>query len=285
MRKLVLLMAACLSLGSIAFAQVDPGNPDSIIIGDAHVDSNGTFAFVPIWAVTDDSVAFYNLPLAWHAPLGGVHGSSGTQYFYPLTSWDERYDTLMISEGYFRMLGWCELNTDTLHPYNPPMHTNGQRQHIMTVRFNVDPNTRSQLVILDTTFDDRNHSLTFGLTDGLTEIRPQFQKGFISVGVVGVDEPTVMPVAYNLAQNYPNPFNPETNIEFSLPKDQDANLVVFNLLGQRVRTLVDGHLGAGNHTAHWDGKNESGGDVPSGIYFYRLYTSEFSQTNKMVLVR
>jgi len=277
------LVAACLIAGSAAFAQ-DPGLPDSLIIGDAHVESLGTFAFIPIWAVTDDSVNFYCIPLRWNAPLGGVQGARGTLYFPPLTSWDVTFDTLLLAEHYSRMLGFNDIIGDTLNP-KPTLLTNGQRVHIMSVRFTIDPYAPSQLVRIDTTYDPINGPITFGITDGRTEIYPCIQPGYISINRAGAEEKDIVPTVYSLAQNYPNPFNPETNIEFSLPSDQDVNLAVYNLLGQQVRTLVNGRVVAGTHTAHWDGKNERGIDVPSGIYFYRLFTSEFAQTNKMVLVR
>lgn len=283
MKRLILFVVAILFIGGIAQAQ-DPGIPDSIIVGDVAVETTSSFAFVPVWAVTDDSVAFYNLPLAWDAPFGGVSGASGTQYFFPLTSWDEKYDTLMQAEGYFRMLGWADVDIDSTP--NPVLKTNGQRTQCWIVRFQITPNRPRQLVSLDTTFDNRNGSLIMGLSDGVSEITPKFVRGWIRIGAVGVDDQgQTLPTDFVLGQNYPNPFNPETNIEFSLPRQQDVNLAVYNLLGQQVRTLVNGSMPAGQHTVRWDGRNDSGANVPSGIYFYKIYTNEFSQTNKMVLVR
>lgn len=140
------------------------------------------------------------------------------------------------------------------------------------------------MVNLDTTLDDRNGPVVLGLDDGIREVTPGVKSGYIGIGV-GVDEDITMPVTYVLKQNYPNPFNPETNIDLFLPKEQDVSLTVFNLLGQQVRTLVNSRLPAGEHTVLWDGKNDNGASSPSGIYFYRLYTPEFSQTNKMVMLR
>ncbi len=89
-----------------------------------------------------------------------------------------------------------------------------------------------------------------------------------------------MPVTYSLSQNYPNPFNPVTTISFSLPVAGFAKLDVYNIMGQRVATLVDRHLGAGEHTVTFDGR-----ETASGVYFYRLSTSEFTDTQKMVLLK
>jgi hypothetical protein len=125
-----------------------------------------------------------------------------------------------------------------------------------------------------------------GMDDGMTEFDPKFVAGSLRIRPVGVEEGNeAIPHEFALKQNYPNPFNPETNVEFALPKEQDVSLVVYNLLGQEVKTLVNTRLAAGWHQAHWDGRNEQGSDVPSGVYFYRLYTPEFSQTSKMILLR
>ena len=79
--------------------------------------------------------------------------------------------------------------------------------------------------------------------------------------------------------------NPITNIEFTLAKSGQVKIEIFNILGQRVRTLVDEHLKIGHKLVDWDGCDDSGEEVSSGIYFYQIKTSEFSQTKKMVLLR
>ncbi len=94
-----------------------------------------------------------------------------------------------------------------------------------------------------------------------------------------------IPASYSLSQNYPNPFNPETNIGFTMPKSGQLKLEIFNILGQKVRTLVDQYLKAGHKVVDWDGKDDSGKEVSSGMYLYRMTTPEFSQTKKMVLLR
>ena len=90
-----------------------------------------------------------------------------------------------------------------------------------------------------------------------------------------------VPVNYSLLQNYPNPFNSSTTISFQLPIDGDVSLKVYNTSGQLVRTLVDGYQSAGHVEAHWDGKNDSGKEVASGIYFYQLSVGNFVSMKKM----
>jgi hypothetical protein len=90
----------------------------------------------------------------------------------------------------------------------------------------------------------------------------------------------VKPQAFELDQNYPNPFNPNTNIEFSLPKTEWVTLKIFNVLGQRVATLVSEKLNPGIHKYQWQG-----GNLPSGIYYCRMQAGEFEQVRKMILLK
>lgn len=89
-----------------------------------------------------------------------------------------------------------------------------------------------------------------------------------------------LPTAYDLAQNYPNPFNPSTDISFALPNAGRVKLVIYNVLGQEVATLVDQHMDAGNHTVTWKADQYS-----SGVYFYRLDAERYTQTLKMMLLK
>ena len=93
------------------------------------------------------------------------------------------------------------------------------------------------------------------------------------------------PKAFSLAQNAPNPFNPATQIAFETPADGPVNLTVYNLLGQRVRVLVDERRVAGRYVATWDGKDEIGRPAATGLYLYRLTAPGFTQTRKMLLLR
>ncbi len=102
---------------------------------------------------------------------------------------------------------------------------------------------------------------------------------------VSADENENQPVRYHLAQNFPNPFNPSTTIRYDIKKAGKVSLKIYNTLGQEVRTLVNGYRTAGNQTVIWDGKNNQGKSVSSGIYFYRLEAGSFVKTMKMLLVR
>ena len=93
-----------------------------------------------------------------------------------------------------------------------------------------------------------------------------------------------LPPRFHLGQNYPNPFNPSTIIPYKLPVSTRVRLDVFNLLGQRVVTLVNGELPAGSHTARWNGTDASGRAVGAGVYLYRLQARGMRATHRMVLI-
>ena len=105
-------------------------------------------------------------------------------------------------------------------------------------------------------------------------------------GLQGVDDDVVtLPTETKLVGNYPNPFNPSTTIEFALSKPSDVKLDVFNLLGQKITTLVNSRMEAGNHSVIWNGRDASGNSVASGAYFYKLNTNDYASTRKMVLAK
>lgn len=94
-----------------------------------------------------------------------------------------------------------------------------------------------------------------------------------------------LPAEYLLSQNYPNPFNPSTTIDYTLPTTARIELVVLNELGQRVTTLASGLTPPGRHQAYWNGCNDSGEPVASGVYLYRLSAGEFVHSRKMLLLK
>ena len=97
--------------------------------------------------------------------------------------------------------------------------------------------------------------------------------------------PVVDPTAVNIEPNYPNPFNPSTNISYSIPDDRLVTLKVYNTLGEEVATLVNGFQTAGSYSAVWDGRNNFGQQVSSGIYIYRIVAGDFVQERKMILTK
>jgi len=94
-----------------------------------------------------------------------------------------------------------------------------------------------------------------------------------------------MPKEYELFNNYPNPFNPTTTIKYSVPKNSNVKLRVYNMMGQLIKTLVNESKAPGFYNVEWDGTNESNSKVASGIYFYRIECENFVANNKMILLK
>ena len=94
-----------------------------------------------------------------------------------------------------------------------------------------------------------------------------------------------VPLKTQLYANYPNPFNPNTTMKYDLKENSHVSLVVYNMLGQKIKTLVDVHKTAGHHSIEWDGTNDIGVQVSSGIYFYTYKTKSYTNTHKMILMK
>ena len=107
----------------------------------------------------------------------------------------------------------------------------------------------------------------------------------VTITVTSVSNEEQIPERFSLGQNYPNPFNPTTTIEYELPRDSQVVLQIYNLLGQGIRTLLNQSQPAGMHSAIWDGKNDLGRMVGSGIYIYQIQVGSSTQTRKMIFVQ
>lgn len=91
--------------------------------------------------------------------------------------------------------------------------------------------------------------------------------------------------SYSLGKNYPNPFNPATTISYQVARQGDVRIEIYNMLGQKVRTLLNGRKGPGTYEVVWNGTNNDGVEVISGIYFYRMAAGDFVETKKMILMK
>jgi hypothetical protein len=125
-------------------------------------------------------------------------------------------------------------------------------------------------------------NIVCGITDDLSP----FAVGLaIDPMDVGEEISGALPLSFGLRQNYPNPFNPQTSVEYSVPKRSHVLIEIYNITGQRVRTLVDGTVPPGTYRIVWDGKNAAGQSVASGVYLYRFQAGDHVDTKKMVLLK
>jgi len=165
---------------------------------------------------------------------------------------------------------------------------------IATLQLKVDDAAPDYLVTIDASETDlsfeangqtfsRWDRLEFADDTGGSAIIPSFSPALINIQNatdIKDGQNDNLPQSFELSQNYPNPFNPATTISFALPTKSKVRLEVFNLLGQKVISLVQSEMEAGYHEVTWNA-----GQVPSGVYFYRLVTDDKSLTRKMMLLK
>lgn len=125
---------------------------------------------------------------------------------------------------------------------------------------------------------------TVSVTDGKTKVASADTFIFFIEQVAAVDRQKALPEKFALHQNYPNPFNPATTIAFDLPNDEFVEISIYNIRGQKIRTLVRRQVSAGAESVKWNGKNDFGIPVASGIYFYRIEAGTFRDFRKMILL-
>lgn len=107
---------------------------------------------------------------------------------------------------------------------------------------------------------------------------------YVDSSILAIDN-EMIPKQFKLYANYPNPFNPITSIKFDLPKATNVNMIIYDMLGKEVKTLVSGRKNAGSYSIAWDGRNNNGQLVTSGLYFCQFITPEYNRTQKMILMK
>ena len=151
------------------------------------------------------------------------------------------------------------------------------------------------LVVNDSTIADSTHEVE-SLAEGSTyhwRVRARNSFGWgpyseirtFEVQTTSVEEGSNLPNAFALNQNYPNPFNPSTSISYELPKPENVRIIVYDLTGRQVRELVNERKQTGSYTVLWDGNNQQGRLVASGLYVYQIRAGGFSQTLKMLFMK
>ncbi|MEW6411002.1 MAG: fibronectin type III domain-containing protein [Candidatus Zixiibacteriota bacterium] len=198
------------------------------------------------------------IDLSWTAP--GDDGLTGTASVYEI-----RFSLTTLTEA-----NWDSADLCTSPP--SPLPCGEEQTHTLC-----DLNPGEMYYIALIAYDDA------GNPSAISNIDSAVSKLSIISGID--DESDLLPDEFSLGQNYPNPFNPTTEINFTLPVSCEVSLIVYNAVGQRVATLVDGRLSAGYHSVRWDGQGDNGRSTATGVYFYRLLAEEFSESKKMVLLK
>ncbi|MEW5794729.1 MAG: T9SS type A sorting domain-containing protein [Candidatus Zixiibacteriota bacterium] len=205
------------------------------------------------------------------------------------TIWSPDFSGYYVIDNTARTARITVLPNDMVYPLPSLSFTNGI---VAVLHFRVATSATPQRVAIDSIYADsllgsNIHIYTrIDVADntGTGVYLPDFTPGYVEVLLpTGVDDETgngLLPTEFALDQNYPNPFNPTTIIRYALPRAGSVRLQVFNILGQEVALLFEGHRDPGVYTYEFDG-----GKLPSGIYFYRLSHDGGTATRKMMLVK
>ncbi|MFQ6673172.1 MAG: T9SS type A sorting domain-containing protein [Fidelibacterota bacterium] len=234
-----------------------------------------------LWAVTDDGIS--GDLLAYLAD--SLHLNYDPYYEIGVSNWLDGVDAATGSDVAFWAASGlidefdgtlADSTVDTLATGVYQTLTNGSR----TVFFGFDVLSLNTSAVGDTVHGDGYHWTGISAIGALG--------GALNwMGKMSTDEDIAeVPRRFILRQNYPNPFNPVTTINFDLPNDGVVSLTVYNLLGQKVATLTNDFRRAGRHTVTWDGRNDLGQAVSTGVYLYRIDAGgDFSATKKMILLK
>jgi len=155
----------------------------------------------------------------------------------------------------------------------------------------VVPETHNSVGLVDVVFrihddaDGFGELWLFNFTDDLAQASSR--SGRFGTSMEGVRRlgGLEVPSNYHLEQNYPNPFNMDTEIMYQLPEAGYVSVTVYNSVGHQIRSLVSEHHEAGRYAARWDGMDDQGNDIPSGVYIYQIKTGKFSDSKKMILIK
>ena len=143
----------------------------------------------------------------------------------------------------------------------------------LTLVFSIFADNYCSVNLLNQVATGRVSSENYVFEQGLAIL---FDKGSERTGV----EETEQEISYNLSQNYPNPFNPDTNIKFSIPRDQRVKIAVYNTNGELIKVVTDAAFKKGYHSVKFNG-----GDLSSGQYFYKMQAGSFTKMHKMIMVK
>lgn len=218
------------------------------------------------------------------------HPQPETDNSTPKPATDERLLTLVPGEGY-----WAVVTNDRTGILSGDLFIAGLRGEAQ-----MGADLEDYLIAFKTT--DNGLRVVFAGAEAvwgdgeLLRLYPESSQGEIQliaarfndgrlIGRIEENAARVLPMSYALHANIPNPFNPETTIRFELPARNRTRLQIYDMLGQHVRTLIDGDMPVGAHRTVWDGHDDMGRSMASGIYLYRLQAGNFTQTRRMLLLK
>jgi hypothetical protein len=244
-----------------------PSTFDSLVVSDATAAPGDTGVSVIVSLVNSSPLTWTSIPLAYDPAVLQCDRIVLNESLFG--EWEFQFTQIDRDSGLIIIGLVNQFSSDSVPPLTPG------RYEIANLLFSVNATAETTTVFIDTT-STPCHWLQANC------VIPVFLPGefVITRGVNDLETSWSIPRDYRLSQNYPNPFNPQTTIRYALPQNAQVKLVVYNIAGQEIETLVYGEQEAGYHKCVWEGE-----DVASGIYFYRLQAGDFVQTRKMVVIR
>ncbi len=263
----------------------DQGNCDTLFVTGCYPGpcSPGTEIAIAVWAYHDEFLPGVSIPLKYKNPQTDIFLDSAKLTSF--SSFGITSDTVIDRSAGTIIYFFIGITGGTL----PPGTDTFMNIYFRTGTTSWDPSI-SQPIDTFTIGGPGGQGLAFVDTAGNYFV-PYLSDGFAGPCICSdVKEDnrfpsTLRPSSFSLSQNYPNPFNTETVITFALPHASRVRIEIFNILGQRVRDLVDEQVSSGYKKVVWDGKDNRGKFVTSGIYFYRITTDEFVDVRKMALLK
>ncbi len=196
---------------------------------------------------------------------------------------DRGYSVQELTSGNFVLTGKTESFTSNIEAYL--IMTNPIGSPMWSSYFGGSQSDEAQSIAFDDNGDIIVVGKSFSYSAGGSDVYLLKVKGDQVTDINEFIIADFLPDGFDLNQNYPNPFNLSTSIEYSIPNRADVTLTIYNILGQVVSYWAESSLPAGNYRYEWDGTNEQGSVIASGVYLYRLQYGEFSHTKKMLLLK
>lgn len=283
MKRLITLVLALSLLVVPALLAKDAGNRDLFRVGEASFISESEFV-IPVLISHDEDLAAMDIPLTYSAGVTltqvSFENTAVADFDVKIANIDSENNRVTI--GLVKMV-----NAPQQNPYLKPAANGGNT--VANLHFKLDDPTLQSVEIGTFASADPSHELMFvynEYVDGVPHVRdltPEFVGGQVSLNARTPN--LALPTEFTLSQNVPNPFNPSTQVSFALPTAAKVNLSIYNVLGQHVKTLVDTDMRVGYQTVTWDGTDNTGHTVASGVYFYKLNAGDFTATKKMLMLK
>lgn len=282
-RSIALTLALLMLVVPALLLAKDAGNRDVFRVGSAEFSSPTEFT-VSLSVIHDEDLAAMDIPLTFSkgVTLDKVtfEGTRTADFDVKIAKIDNENSRVVI--GLVDMV-YAPKENASMKPA-----VNGDNS-VAVLHFTLtDPSLKS-LEVSSFSADAPRHELMYVYNEWVNgvphvqSLNPSFEGGTVALDSRAPS--ANLPTSFALSQNVPNPFNPTTQVSFALPKAAKVNLAIYNVLGQQVKTLVDGDMAAGYQTVTWDGTDRTGSQVASGVYFYKLRAGDYSDTKKMLLLK